>query len=619
MNINHCARALQPPTSHLQPSAYSLQPDLQPAKRIGVVCSLVALLFTFFAFRLIDLQVAGHEKFLKLASEKHGFKQPILAQRGNIFDRHGEPLAVNVPVRTIYADGTRIKDSKALAHVAAPFLGISEKDLAAKLLTKRPYVIIRSGVSELDATSMVKAMEDAKLQGLYLQSGAERIYPNGKMLCHVLGFVDHTGHGIDGVERMLDKELSGHDGYRHIEHDRKGLEIVLYRGQEQPAENGANIQLTIDMGLQAILEKQLDTAMQTYKPVGATAILADPVTGEILAMASRPNYDPNHYSEAMPEQMRNRAITDMYEPGSVFKIVVTSGAINEGVVTAQTQIFCENGKFLYGGKTLKDHGGGYGDLSVGDVLVKSSNIGAAKIALKMGDTKYYEYVRRFGFGERTKIQLPGEIPGLVNPPSRWDKLTITRMAMGQSIAATPMQVIMAMGVIANGGKLMAPQLVRNHGEGSVMAEPKVVREVVSSKATEAINGPLSDVVSERGTAFQAKVNGYTVAGKTGTAQKISPRGGYLDNRYIVSFAGYLPAESPRLVGLVVVDDARVGGVSNYGGLIAAPVFSKIAEASVRYLDLPPSMQVVPNRLEVVGCRLEAKNHTGDHNLQATGI
>ena len=559
------------------------------SNRIGFVCFLLASLFTFFAFRLVDLQVGGHEKFLKLAAEKHGFKQPIFAQRGAIYDRHGEALAVNVPVRTVTADGTRIKDPAAVAHIAAPFLGVKESELLSRLSTKRPYVVIQNGVSELDATAMMNALEAAKLQGLYLQEGAQRVYPNGKMLCHVLGFVDHNGHGVDGVEKVFDQALAGRNGYRHVEHDRKGVEIVLYRGQEQPAENGKNITLTIDMGLQAIVEKELDNAMATYHPAGATAILIDPVTGEILAMASRPNYDPNHFNDATPEQMRNRAITDMYEPGSVFKIVAAAGAINEGIVTENTPIFCEYGHFLYGGKILKEASHeAFGEIPVRDVLVHSSNIGAAKIALKMGDDKYYEYVRRFGFGEKTKIQLPGEISGLVNPPSRWDKLTLTRMAMGQSVAATPIQVVMAMSTIANRGKLMTPQLVCKSSDGSVPANSSVRREVVSSAVAEMINGALSDVVSKRGTAIQARVEGYTVAGKTGTAQKINPHGGYLNDRYIVSFAGYLPAENPSLAALVVVDDAHVASSANYGGLVAAPVFSKIGEASARYLDLPMS-------------------------------
>ncbi|MFZ4116663.1 MAG: peptidoglycan D,D-transpeptidase FtsI family protein, partial [Chthoniobacterales bacterium] len=422
----------------------------------------------------------------------------------------------------------------------------------------------------------------------YLQPGSERSYPNGKMLCHVLGFVDHTGHGIDGIERIFDQELSGHDGYRRIEHDRKGLEIVLYRGQEEPAVNGTNIYLTIDMGLQAILEKQLDVAMETYKPAGATAILMDPTTGEILAMASRPNYDLNHYNNATPEELRNRAITDMYEPGSVFKIVAASGAINEGIVTEESTIFCEHGAFSYGGKILHDARGDYfGDLSVKDVLVHSSNIGAAKIAMKMGDAKYYEYVRRFGFGEKTNIPLPGEISGLVNPPSRWDKLTITRMAMGHAVAATPIQVVMEVGSIANEGKLMVPQLVHHRDHETAVLEPKVRREIISPKVAEIINSALIDVVA-RGTAQHAKIDGYAVAGKTGTAQKINTHGGYLEGRYIVSFAGYFPADRPRIAGLVVIDDARIGSMANFGGLVAAPIFSKIGEASARYLDLLPS-------------------------------
>ncbi len=566
------------------------------SNRIGLVCSLLALLFTFFAFRLIDLQVGGHEKFLKLAVEKHGFKQPILAKRGTIYDRHGEALAVNVPVRTVTADGTRIKDPAAVAHIAAPFLGIKEAELRSKLSTKRPYVVIQNGVSELDATAMMKALEAAKLQGLYLQEGAQRVYPNGKMLCHVLGFIDHSGHGIDGVEKIFDQVLAGRNGYRHVEHDRRGVEIVLYRGQEEPAQNGKNITLTIDMGLQAIVEKELDNAMATYHPTGATAIVVDPITGEVLAMASRPNYDPNHFSEATPEQMRNRAITDMYEPGSVFKIVATAGAINEGIVTENTPIFCEYGRFLYGGKILKEASHeAFGDIPVKDVLVHSSNIGAAKIALKMGDNKYYEYVRRFGFGEKTKIPLPGEISGLVNPPSRWDKITLTRMAIGQSVAVTPIQVVMGMSTIANRGKLMTPQIIHQE-EGAPLVEPTLRREVVSSPVAESVNSALSDVVSKRGTAIQAKVEGYTVAGKTGTAQKINPHGGYLNDRYIVSFAGYLPAENPRLATLVVVDDAHVASCANYGGLVAAPVFSKIGEAAARYLDLPMNA-VVPNNTE----------------------
>jgi cell division protein FtsI/penicillin-binding protein 2 len=303
-------------------------------------------------------------------------------------------------------------------------------------------------------------------------------------------------------------------------------------------------------------------------------------------MACRPNFDPNFYNQAKPDQMRNRAISDMYEPGSTFKIVVTSAAFNEGIVDDSTRIFCENGHFSYGGKVIKDHHGN-GDLSIPEILMKSSNIGAAKIALRMSDSSYYDYVRRFGFGEKTGIPLQGEISGLVNPPHRWDKLTKTRMAFGQSVAVTPIQMVMAMSCIANGGNLMKPRLVLNTGEGSAVEAPQPLRQVVTPKTAHYIASALQRVVSSQGTAPLAHIDGYSVAGKTGTAQKVGAHGGYMDNRYIVSFAGFLPVTAPRLMGLVIVDDAPLGSEANYGGMVAAPVFSRIGAKAARYLDIQP--------------------------------
>jgi len=558
--------------------------------RICFVCGLLVLIFTLFAWRLIYLQVSQHDYFSLKAAEKHSIRIPIPARRGRILDRNGEELAVNIPVQTVYADGTHIRNAAAVAGVAAPFLDMTVKELTEKLSTQRPYVVIRKGVSEEKAEGLIHAMEKSGLHGLYLQEGAERSYPNEEMLCHVLGFVDHTGHGADGIEKILDQELSGQDGFRMIEHDRKGREIVIYRGQEQLPENGSDIRLSIDMGLQAIVEREIDATYKELHPVSATAILTDPMTGEVLAMACRPNYDPNRFNEAKPEQMRNRAITDMYEPGSTFKIVVADAALNEGIVDENTRIFCENGHFSYGGKILKDHIG-YGELSLHDILMKSSNIGSAKMALRMADNTYYDYVRRFGFGEKTGIPLNGEISGLVNPPQRWDMLTKTRMAMGQSVAVTPIQMVMAMSAVANGGKLMKPRLVLSRGEGDNVEAPVPLREVVRTKTANFVSNALQSVVSNQGTAPLARIEGFTVAGKTGTAQKISPHGGYLDNRYIVSFAGFFPAEHPKLMGIVIVDDAPIGK-ANFGGLVAAPVFSRIGGKAARYLDLQPESAAV---------------------------
>lgn len=559
--------------------------------RIGFVCGLLVLIFTIFAWRLIYLQVCRHDYFSLKAAEKHSIRIPIPAKRGRILDRNGEELAVNIPVQTVYADGTHIKNPAAVAAVASPFLEMTPDELAEKLSTQRPYVVIRKGVVEEKARGMMDALEKAGLHGLYLQEGAERSYPNAEMLCHVLGFVDHTGHGADGIEKIFDEDLAGQDGFRMIEHDRKGREIVVYRGQEQLPEQGSDIRLSIDMGLQAIVEHEADEAYKNLHPEGVTAILADPQTGDILAMACRPNFDPNRFNEAKPEQMRNRAIADMYEPGSTFKIVVADAAFNEGIVDAKTRIFCENGHFSYGGKILKDHHG-YGDLSLSEILMKSSNIGAAKMSLRVPDATYYDYVRRFGFGQRTGISLAGEIPGLVIPPHRWDKLTKTRMAMGQSVAVTPIQMVMAMSAVANGGKLMKPRLVLSKGEGDSVESPEPCRLVVKPETARFIATALQGVVSEQGTAPQAKIDGYAVAGKTGTAQKINSHGGYLENRYIVSFAGFFPAKKPSLMGIVIVDDARLSAQQNFGGLVAAPVFSRIGGKAACYLDLPQDTPVI---------------------------
>ncbi|MEI6279394.1 MAG: penicillin-binding protein 2 [Verrucomicrobiae bacterium] len=564
--------------------------------RAGLACGAVALIFTVYSGRLVHLQVAKHSEYSRLAAEKHTMRMVIHARRGLIFDRNGELLASNLPVRTVVADGSHIKNPAAVARIAAPFLEMDERELLQKISSDRKYIVVRRAVAEEKAVALRKALEEANLQGVELEQDAVRIYPNGQMLGHVLGFLDHEGTGIQGIEMTMEKYLRGRDGYRFSEHDRTGREIMLYRGQEEQAEHGLNVRLTIDMSLQAILEEELDAAFRDLKPEMVVGILADPVTGEILAMANRPCFDPNRPGGGKPEQMKNRAITDMVEPGSTFKIVVASGALNEGTVKENTGIYCENGAFAYAGKILHDHHG-YGTMNVHDILVKSSNIGSAKMALMMGDAKYYEYVRRFGFGEKTGIELPGEIPGLVHPPQRWDKLTITRMPMGQSVSVTPLQITMSMSVIANGGRLMTPQIVRavEDTEGRVVWEkpPKVAREVIPQKTARFVSNALSGVVGEGGTAQLAKVAGFTVAGKTGTAEKMSPGGGYAQGKYIVSFVGYLPEEAPRFVCLVLIDDPKIASAVNYGGLVAAPVFSRIGERAARHLDLVPALRAEP--------------------------
>ena len=564
--------------------------------RIGIACGIAASIFTIFSARLIHLHVAKHDEYSRLAAQKHLTRQIIHAKRGMILDRNGEILATNLPVRTVFADASRMKKPEALAALVASHLGLDEKEVLEKFSTGKKYIVLKREVPEETAVALWNDMQKQKLRGIFSEQDAVRIYPNGEVLGHVLGFLNHEGKAVQGVELSMESQLAGKDGYRFIERDRTGREIVLYRGIEEEPEHGKNVRLTIDMGLQSIVEEELDAAYKDLKPETANAVLVDPKTGAILAMACRPCFNPNEPGKAQPEQMKNRAIIDMVEPGSTFKIVVASGALNEGKVDEKTTIFCENGRFAYGGRILKDHHG-YGNMDVHEILVKSSNIGSAKMALMMGGDKFYEYVRRFGFGERLGIELPGEIPGLVHPPARWDKLTITRMPMGHSVAVTPLQITMGMSVIANGGHLMAPRIVQSvekeNGEIAMKKEPIVMREVVPKKTAHFVAEALIGVTQPGGTAAFARVNGFQVAGKTGTAQKVSPHGGYAAGKYVVSFVGFMPAEDPKFVLLVMVDDAKIASNLNYGGLVAAPIFSRIAERAARHLDLTPTMPAIP--------------------------
>src|SRR5205085_4672940 len=361
---------------------------------------------------------------------------------------------------------------------------------------------------------------------------------------------------IRGVEASMDEYLRGQDGYRYIEHNRAGQEIVLYRGQERASRDGYQVHLSIDLNLQNIVENEIDAAVREYSPERATIILMRPQTGEVLAMANRPNFDLNQRSTARPEQMKNRAVIDMMEPGSTFKIVTAAAALNEKKVRPDTTIYCEKGIWNYGGRTLHDHRP-YGELSVQDILVKSSNIGAAKLGLSVGDQKFYEYIRRFGFGERTGVELPGEIPGLIRPPQNWSKISITRIPMGHEIGVTALQMTTAMATIANDGKLVMPRIVKSvttsDGRTISTLSPVALRQVISPQTAHQIGNALRGVVSDRGTAAAAAVPGFTIAGKTGTAQKVDPKGGYEHGKYVVSCSGFLPADHPEFVGFAVLD------------------------------------------------------------------
>ena len=563
--------------------------------RCALVCIGFTALFSAFSFRLVYLQMIKHDEYAGLAAEKHVYKQAIYAERGSILDANNEVLAHNTPVETVVADATHLNNREALIPLLRDALKIPAGELAEKLEGDRRYIVLKREVPEAVAAALKEKLRAQNLRGIYFERDSARIYPNGSMLCHVIGFTDFEHRGIQGVESSMEEYLHGQDGYRYIEHNRAGQEMVLYRGQERTPRNGYQVHLTVDLNLQNIVENEIDAAMREYTPQKATIILMRPQTGEILAMANRPHFDLNQRSEAKPEQMKNRAIIDMMEPGSTFKIVSAAAALNEHKVRLDTTIFCENGLWNFGGRPLHDHKP-YADLSVRDILVKSSNIGAAKLAISVGDQKFYEYIRRFGFGERTGIELPGEIGGVIRPPQSWSKISITRIPMGHEVGVTPLQMLSAMATIANGGKLVTPRIVKSitteDGKTVSTFSPVVLRQVVSPETAAQIGNALRGVVSDRGTAAAAAVPGFTISGKTGTAQKVNPKGGYEQGKYVVSFSGYLPSEHPEFVGIVVLDDAHTTKPElNYGGLVAGPIFSRIAEKAARYLDLEPHEEV----------------------------
>ena len=599
--------------------------------RAYFTCASLAACFTVFSFRLSDLQVTQQDYYAEIAARQHVNKQRIYARRGMIQDIHGETLAQDDPVRTVGVDATLIeeKDRAEVAALLAGPLGIPESQIIEKLgretysqVAKRnlpsPYIVLKKEVPESAIEEINKqigeriAADEAarkaapkgakrpaqnaavKWRGIFSEQTAIRVYPNDQMLCHVIGYTDHTGAGVQGVESTMDGFLHGTEGYRYIERDRMGKEIVPYRGEESEAHDGSNVRLTIDMGLQNIVETEIEAAVKEYRPISATIIMMNPKTGDILALANRPNYNPNAQSGVPEDFRRNRAITDMVEPGSTFKIVTTSAALSEKIVHADTSIFCENGYFA--AYKLHDHHP-YSDLTVHDILVKSSNIGVAKLAIQLGEQKFYEYVRNFGFGEKTCVNLPGEIGGVVYPPHRWSKISITRMPMGQEVGATPLQVATAMCAIANGGHLMMPQIVHDviDSRGKVVTQypPREIRRVATKQATDAVRAALIEVVSPKGTAALAQVPGYKAAGKTGTAQKADAEHHYDHEKYVVSFVGFMPADDPAFVTLVLLDEAHAEHGKNYGGQVAGPVFSRIAEKAARYLGLTPTEPILP--------------------------
>jgi cell division protein FtsI/penicillin-binding protein 2 len=395
---------------------------------------------------------------------------------------------------------------------------------------------------------------------------------------------------VNGIELEFNTNLCGVRGWRHTELDKGQREIVGFRDEDVEPRDGLNVVLTLDAGLQAIVEEALSAGMsQLNNPISISCVMVRPRTGEVLAMANCPTFNPNHPGASSMDALRNRVISDNHEPGSTFKVVVVSGALNESVVTLNDVFFCENGHFEYADKPLHDHAA-YGDLPVWEIIEKSSNIGAAKIGIKLGEERLHQYMRDFGFGSRTGIFLPGEVYGSVPPVKSWTKISIARIPMGQGIEVTPLQMVMAMSAIANRGLLMQPMIVDrlsdSDGRVVVKYKPQAVRQIARPAAMAQMVEALKTVVTKEGTAPKARMDHYTVAGKTGTAQKVE-NGRYLEDKFFSSFIGFFPADNPELCIAVYIDEPPKG--DHFGGAAAGPIFKTIAERSASYLNLKPDI------------------------------
>jgi len=566
--------------------------------RACIACYGLGTLFTALSARLIYLAVNQHDHYARVAQKSYIAKTTIPARRGSIQDAEGTFLARNEPLKTIALDGTIIKDPGKVANLLAGPLQMKPEEVLQRIKSNRQYVVLKKKISEELADELQMNVQKAGIKGVIFDQDFDRIYPAHQMLCHVVGFygyeetdpANHKGsfRGIEGIERSMDNWLAGQDGWRYFEKDGRGKELMNCAGEERAPRNGANVRLTVNLNLQQIVESELEIACKRLQPLKATVIMMKPDTGEILALANRPAFDLNEPGKARPEDRLNTAVARSFEPGSTFKAVTCAGALNYHLVTPDSKIWCDNGLWNYPGQPVHDHHP-YGMLSVSQIIEFSSNIGAAKLAVQIGEERFYNWIRAFGFGQRTGVALPGEEPGIFVGRSQW-KNALTRVAFGQAVTATPMQIITATCAIANGGRLLMPQLIHDirDDSGTVLAEygPQEVRQVITESTAGKVREALIRVTGKQGTAKLAHIPGFNVAGKTGTAQKYE-NGRPSHEHHVTSFVGFVPAEKPAFCLLVIFDQAKVTPHEDVGGLVAAPVFRTIAERALSHLGVEP--------------------------------
>ena len=543
-------------------------------KRLSLIKIMLSIFFLVVIFRLVLIMFVEHEAYLARAKSQQIQKEEIFAKRGNIYDRKGRELAVSLEKESIFVDPADFKSEN--INILTNYVSFNTEQFDKN----RRFVWIGRKVDH----SVVEKLKALKLEGLGFVTEGARFYPNGHLASHVIGFVNIDDQGIEGLERYYDKYLKAEKSSKTIMRDAAGKKLSDGNFWEI---KGNDVVLTIDEGLQYIVEKHLDEAMSKWQASSATAIMMDPFTGEILAMANRPTYDPNNLNSVKNmANVRNRAITDLYEPGSTFKIVTASGALEEKIVKLSSKFDCSQGYIDVGGKRVKD-AHRHGVLTFEEVIQKSSNVGTIKIAMMLGKDRLYKYIKKFGFGEKTGIDLPGEVSGYVRPPERWSGTSLGAIPIGQEVAVTALQILRAYSAVANGGFLVNPYIVSEvrAPDGKILFKAVIKRNrVISEETSEIMKNILKKVTEEGGTATQARLEGNAVAGKTGTAQKYDPKTGrYSKDKFVGSFVGFIPVQNPRIALIVVIHDPKG---AHYGGVVAAPVFKAISDEALAYLNVP---------------------------------
>jgi len=543
------------------------------------------LALAFLLLRLLYLQVIKHNFYSKIANEQHTVSIELPPRRGIVFDRNMRVLAVNLNSDSVFANARQIKNKRLAAKQLASILHLNERYVSQRLARDKGFVWIKRKITPSESAQI----KSSKIEGIEIIKESKRFYPNKDLACHALGTVDIDNTGLEGLELYYDKYLKGESGWLVSTQDAKRKVLESYQYEFIPPKNGFNLILTVDEVIQHIAERELAKMYDKYNAKDAFIIVMDPRSGDILALANLPSYDLNDFNKRPMESIRNRAINDFFEPGSVFKIVTASAALEEKVVDFNSQFYCENGAYKIGRRILHDHTP-HGTLTFKEVIEKSSNIGTVKVASLFGPNKMYKYMKAFGFYDRTGIDMPGEAVGMNRLPSKWSGVSMLAIPMGQEVTTTAMQLACAISAIANDGVVVRPHILKEivDENGQVIKEfpPKAIRRAISPQTAAKVRSILMGVV-ETGTGKKAKIEDYNVGGKTGTAQKVEG-GVYSHDRFIASFIGFAPVEKPILAVVVCVDEPHP---VYYGGDVAAPVFKNVVDESLKYLNAKGSKAI----------------------------